>query len=130
MPISSRSECSAAAAFLALSDTTASYDGHRLRQRRQDGVVALLDRGRGRNRDCDANLQTEYFCASRATPEACRTDASIGMQCSHDCCGIGVNYHPPYCCEIDLPCVHHPAPRLRVAKEERTQATRTYNRDA
>ena len=109
VPITSLSECSAAAAFLGLSDTTASNDGHRLRLRRQDVFIAPL----GRISDCDANIQTEYFCASRATPEACRTDISIGMQCSDDCCGIGVNYHPPYCCEIDLPraLTHPPRPR-------------------
>ena len=111
MPITSQSECSTAAALLALSDTTASNDGHRLR--RQDVFVAPLGHDNDEN-DCDANVQTEYFCASRATPEACRTDISIGMQCSYDCCGIGVNYHPPYCCETDLPLAHPPRPAPRL----------------
>ena len=125
VPITSQSECSAAAALLALSDTTASNDGHRLR--RQDVVVAPLGHDNDEN-DCDANIQTEYFCASRATPEACRTDISIGMQCSYDCCGIGVNYHPPYCCETDLPLAHPPRPApaaLIPAKEVCVQATHT-----
>ena len=98
MPITSQSECSAAAALLALSDTTASTDGHRLR--RQDVVVAPLGHDNDEN-DCDANIQTEYFCASRATPEACKTNISIGMQCSYDCCGIGVcdaNIQTEYFC--------------------------------
>ena len=126
VPITSRSDCSAAAAFLALSDTTASYDGHRLRQRRQDDVVAPLHR----SSDCDANLQTRYYCDSRATPEACRTDGSIGTQCSDDCCGIGVNYHPPYCCEIDLSHPHPPRPaapewqRKSVRKPRHVQSRR------
>ena len=125
MPITSQSECSTAAALLALSDTTASNDGHRLR--RQDVFVAPLGHDNDEN-DCDANIQTEYFCASRATPEACRTDSSIAMQCSYDCCGIRVNYHPPYCCETDLPNTPpHPAPAAPMtAKAVCAQATRTH----
>ena len=117
MPITSQLECSAAAAILALSDTTASNDGHRRRQRRQqiqqdgDGVAEGSGSGSGSgvvvageyggNSACDANIRGRYWCANRATPEACRTDSSIGALCSDDCCGIGVDYRPPFCCKTE-----------------------------
>ena len=133
MPITSQLECSAAAAILALSDTTASNDGHRRRQRRQqiqqdgDGVAEGSGSGSGSgvivageyggNSACDANIW-EYWCANRATPEACRTDSSIGALCSDDCCGIGVDYRPPFCCKTE--------PRSLAPLPTRAPHTRAY----
>ena len=83
VPITSLWECSASAAFLALTDTTASNDGHRRRQRRQvdeDGTAAgteapgsgtegsgsgVVVAGMGSQNACDANVRDEYWCASR-----------------------------------------------------------------
>ena len=73
VPITSLWECSAVAAFLGLTDTTASNDGHRRRQRRQvdeDGTAAGTQAGSGagvgsQNHACDANIRDEYWCAIR-----------------------------------------------------------------